>query len=496
MNLSAAGLFSGTPSATGNYSFNVRVTDSLGFFASQGYSVTIAPLLQVTTASLPAGNTAQQYDQALASSGGTPAVTWSLASGALPPGINLTAGGVLTGTPGATGTYSFTVKATDSAAGTPQTATRALSITVNSPITITTLSPLPGRRSEQALQRRTGTERRHAGLHLERRAATAASWRGPLHGRSPQRDPHSGGSLYVPGDGDGQPGPAGGQTFSLTIATPLVIQTVSPLPPALPGVAYSQTFAAAGRHRALRLVGPGRHTAGTIAESGRRLDRFGYGRGCVYLHRAGDRQRRFQSQTANASFSLVEAPPINITTTALPATLTNVSYSAAVAATGGTPPLAYALLPGPPANLNLNPVNGALTGSVQAAGSYNLVLQVTDSLGVQATRPLTLAAIEPLTIQSASLTAGVPGQPYTSSLAAAGGSGTYTWAALSALPPGLSLSAAGAVTGTPTAQGNFSFSVKASDNSLVLPQSATATVALTVTATLTITNASPLPAGW
>ena len=71
------------------------------------------------------------YTTTLAASGGIAPYTWSLAGGALPPGLTLSSTGVITGTPTTTGTSSFTVGAAD--AGVPaQTATRLLSLTINS----------------------------------------------------------------------------------------------------------------------------------------------------------------------------------------------------------------------------------------------------------------------------------------------------------------------------------------------------------------------------
>jgi hypothetical protein len=76
--------------------------------------------------------------------GGTPPYTWSISAGLLPTGLTLNAStGAITGTPTATGTSNFTVKVTDSAAPTAGTATAALSITINTALTITTTS-LPG----------------------------------------------------------------------------------------------------------------------------------------------------------------------------------------------------------------------------------------------------------------------------------------------------------------------------------------------------------------
>jgi hypothetical protein len=125
------GLVSGTPSTAGTYSVGVSVTDSASKTGNRTYSLRVAPLLAITTTSLPDGTSGTPYSQSLVATGGSGTLTWSLAAGSQPPppGISLSAAGVLSGTPTGTGTYPFTVQVVDS--GSPQqTATRSLSITV------------------------------------------------------------------------------------------------------------------------------------------------------------------------------------------------------------------------------------------------------------------------------------------------------------------------------------------------------------------------------
>jgi len=88
--------------------------------------------LAITTTSLPAATTGTVYNQALACSGGTPGYTWSLVAGqgSLPTGLSLSNGGIISGTLGATGTFNFTVKVTDSAAP-AASVQKALSIVVS-----------------------------------------------------------------------------------------------------------------------------------------------------------------------------------------------------------------------------------------------------------------------------------------------------------------------------------------------------------------------------
>lgn len=75
------------------------------------------------------------------------------------------------------------------------------------------------------------------------------------------------------------------------------------------------------------------------------------------------------------------------------------------------------------------------------------------------------SAFVPLTVTDATLVNGVLGQRYSDTLAGVGGVPTYNWTLASgSLPPGLSLSSfSGAITGTPTARGTFSFTVRLRD---------------------------------
>ncbi len=85
----------------------------------------MAPL-SVTTGSLPGGTVGTAYSATLAASGGSGTKTWSLASGSLPAELSLSGGEVISGTPTAAATSSFTVRVSDSTGQ----AERSLSIAV------------------------------------------------------------------------------------------------------------------------------------------------------------------------------------------------------------------------------------------------------------------------------------------------------------------------------------------------------------------------------
>jgi hypothetical protein len=125
---SSTGVISGTPTASGAYSFTIKAADSSSLTATQAYSGTIAALVTITTTSLPAPTLNQSYSQTIQTSGGTAPISFSISAGALPTGLSLaSSSGVISGTATASGSYSFTVKATDANG---LTATQAYSVTV------------------------------------------------------------------------------------------------------------------------------------------------------------------------------------------------------------------------------------------------------------------------------------------------------------------------------------------------------------------------------
>src|SRR3954453_14642813 len=100
----AAGKISGTPGAAGSSNFTVKVTDSASQSDSAALTLTISPpAVVISTSSLPAGTVGVAYSQTLGASGGTPPYSWSMASGSLPAGLNIS-GGTISGTPTAAGT--------------------------------------------------------------------------------------------------------------------------------------------------------------------------------------------------------------------------------------------------------------------------------------------------------------------------------------------------------------------------------------------------------
>jgi fibronectin-binding autotransporter adhesin len=178
--------------------------------------------------------------------------------------------------------------------------------------------------------------------------------------------------------------------------------------------------------------------------------------------------------------------PTITTTSPLPSGTVGTAYSTSLAAIGGTLPYTWTVPPGTlPSGLNLNASTGAITGTPTTAGPFSFTVTVTDNAAKNSSKlfSLTIAAAGSPTITTTSpLPGGTIGTAYATTLAATGGTPPYTWSVPpGTLPPGLNLNAStGAITGSPTTAGAFSFTVTVTDNAA---QNASKLFSLTIAAT-------------
>jgi hypothetical protein len=116
---------------------------TLSFIAcGSGGSSSTSPLT-ITTSTLPAGVINAPYNVTLVAAGGATPYAWSLLSGNLPAGLSLSRAGVISGTPSAAGTSSFSVAVADSQHP-PSIATATLSLAVSAALQITTSNLVGG----------------------------------------------------------------------------------------------------------------------------------------------------------------------------------------------------------------------------------------------------------------------------------------------------------------------------------------------------------------
>jgi uncharacterized protein (TIGR03437 family) len=84
-----------------------------GGFLGGGVAGTNCAALTINPTALPAGSVGTSYSQSLTATGNTGAVNYTVSSGALPNGLQLSAGGQISGSPSSFGAFDFSVRATD-----------------------------------------------------------------------------------------------------------------------------------------------------------------------------------------------------------------------------------------------------------------------------------------------------------------------------------------------------------------------------------------------
>jgi len=148
------------------------------------------------------------------------------------------------------------------------------------------------------------------------------------------------------------------------------------------------------------------------------------------------------------------APPLAITTASLPPGEVGQRYQQAVLAAGGAPPYRF-VVTGLPRGLDYDPRPPFIVGNPERAGTYQVTITVSDSIGTNAPRtfPLEIAAsTRRLRIDTNSLQTSAVGQPFSQTLQASGGAPFYSWEWTTAVPPWLEIaSATGRIFGTPPA---------------------------------------------
>jgi large repetitive protein len=457
---------------------SVRTTDN---FTTAAVSIALSTV-QITTASLPQATGLQPYSAKLAATGGTSPYLWS-ASG-LPSGLSVNAQtGDITGTPTTFGAFQVLVTATDSFGA---AATARLTLNVSAPAPppqITTGGTLPvgfvqvsynttvtASGGNGALSFAQGTGNLPPGLTLDSN--------GVLRGLPTTVGTYT--FSVVVTDADNL---SGSGTFTLVIKPqPLAIITSSPLASVAVGSSVNVKFTAFGGVLPYSFSGsnlpPGLSMAadGTLSGTATAAGTFPFT--VTVSDNAGD-----TPSTKNFSLT-VTGTALSVTGTLVDGQV-GVPYSASIGATGGSSPYVFSTT-GLPDGLLFG--NGTVAGTPTVAGKFTVTVNVTDSKNANASQTFTInIAPGALTITTATLPNGTVGVAYSASLAASGGTGALSWS-VSGLPGGVSATAAGAISGTPTASGNFTVSATVTDG-----KGATATKSYTVTvsaATLAITTAS------
>jgi len=490
ISLASNGTLSGTPTAGGTFNFAVTATDSstgTGPFTATSGTLTLtvsAPTITLSPSAVTNATVATAYSQTITASGGTAAYTYAVTSGALPAGLTLSSGGVLSGTPTAGGTFNFTVTATDSSTGSgPYTGSRAYTLVVNAPTLA--ITPASGSLSASAGVAYSQTFTGSGGLapytySLAINSGTIPTGlsfntgTGVLSG-TPTTTGVVNFTVTATDHATGTGPYSTSGTYTLTTSAPTITVSPTTLSAASVGVAYSQTATASGGAAPYSYA----LTAGALPAG---LSLNGSTGAITGTPTAGGTfnftvtATDANSYTGSRAYTLtVSAATVTVSPSTLPGATVATAYSQTILASGGTGPYTYAVTAGSlPAGLTLSS-NGTLSGTSTSGGVFNFTVTATDSS--TGTGPYTGSRAYSLTIGSPTLTItpasgslnGVAGTAYSRNFTASGGTSPYTYGLVvnsGTMPAGLTWNGAtGTLSGTPTTAGTVSFTVTGTDSS-------------------------------
>jgi hypothetical protein len=170
--------------------------------------------------------------------------------------------------------------------------------------------------------------------------------------------------------------------------------------------------------------------------------------------------------TGMKSYTLtINCATITLSPATLPDGTVGATYNQTITASSGTAPYTFAVTSGAlPPGITLSSA-GLLSGTPTSPGSFPFTVTATDANGCTGSRSYTvLINCATITLSPATLPGGTVGAVYNQTITASGGTAPYTFAVTSGtLPPGLTLSSTGLLSGTPTTAGSFNFTVTATD---------------------------------
>ncbi|HET8546757.1 MAG TPA: Ig domain-containing protein [Bryobacteraceae bacterium] len=469
LSFSSSGRLSGTPTRPGSAGFTVYMTSNTEDgeqTVARACSITVEPpLLTITSACpLPRATAGQPYSQTLRATGGTAPWSWSVVDAAsLPPGLTLNSEGTLSGMPSAPGNYTFVLTAASNPADGSLPVTRSCGLTVApAELDLTSTCALPE-----------GT----LGVPYSR-DLTVSGGRPPYRWSAIGELP-AGLTLTDAGRLSGTPSAPGTSSFAarvtdgagrqllqsctLVVSAPVLSITAScPLPQAEAGQAYSQTLSASGGTGPYTWSSLGPLPAGLSLSPDGVLSGTPEGGGAMGLRlMVTDAENHSATRTCaltvmRASFGLDSCP--------VPPATMGEAYGQWLRASGGRAPFLYVSAGNVPPGLRLTTA-GRLSGTPSQSGSFTMAVQLTDSDGQSTTQPCTVRVNpSPLVLASGCpLPAARVAVPYSTRMVASGGTSPYHFNAEGPLPAGVMLNGDGTVEGTPTASGNFEFSLRLTD---------------------------------
>lgn len=391
LTMSSSGVFSGTPTAGGAFSFDVTAEDSstgtgAPFTKTVTYQLTVTvPTITVSPTTLAPVAAGAPINVALSATGGTSGYTYSL-SGNVPPGVSVS-GNTLTGVATAAGSFNLTISAQDSSTGSgPYTGDRTYTWVINPPVI--TLSPTSlgagqvGAAYSQSVSASGGTAPYTYTASAGLPAGLTLSTGGVLSG-TPTAAGTFNFSIDAQDSTTGGSGFSGSQNYTVTIGAPTLVVSPTGLTGMKAGVPYTATITSTGGTAPYSFsVTSGALPAGlTLASDGVISGTPTASGAANFTITAQD-----ASTGTGAPFTLgrpyavnVDSPSLVVAPATVPAGIQHSAYAETITTTGGTAPYTYTVSAGAlPTGLTLSTA-GQLSGTPTVVGTFNFTVQTKDS---------------------------------------------------------------------------------------------------------------------
>lgn len=468
----STGAITGTPTTAGTSNFTVQVVDAsdVPYTLSVPKSIVVSttiPTLTVVSGNPPAGTVGVAYSSTLLATGGTSPYTWSVLSGTLPGGLSLSASsGVISGTPTAAGTSTFTAQVTD-ASGAKASASFSITVTAAAPVLTLTVSSLPNGVVGTPYSATIGVSGGTAPYSCVFTAGTLPAGLS-LSGCVVSGTPTVAGTANLTVKATDASNPQGTVSgpVSLTIAPTALSLTLTSLPNGMVGTPYSAVIGVSGGTSPYSCAITAGNLPTGLSLSGCTVSGTPTVAGTANMTvKATDSSNPAQTTTGPVSLTITPAA-LSISLSTLPSGTVGVAYSQVIAVAGGTSPYSCSVVSGTlPAGLSIS--GCTVSGTPTVAGTATLSIHASDSsapventtgpvsLTINPAGSLTLTSPPPATV----------GTPYSGPITVTGGTGPYQCSLVSGtLPAGLSLTGC-TITGTPTVAGSTTVTVKGTDSS-------------------------------
>jgi hypothetical protein len=249
---------------------------------------------------------------------------------------------------------------------------------------------------------------------------------------------------------------------TVVIACPVITLSPPSIPNGQNGIAYNAVISASGGVTPYTFSTTGTLPTGLSLSSGGVISGTPTSNGAYNFYVVATDSNGC-ADSLQYSITVTNCPVITVSTPAPDGTV-GAAYGHTYVATGGVSPYTYSVTGGtiPPGTTFLA---DALSGTPTTPGKYAFAITVLDSNSCSVVYYDTVVVCGTIGLAPSSpLTAGVAGSAYSQNITASGSSSPYTYAVTGgALPTGMTLSAAGLLSGTPTVTGPFSFTVTATD---------------------------------